>query len=170
MKTTVRPIFIALLAITAIAQFQCCKPDPKPQRYLGDYPLGEIKDYLYFQSGSMWVYECDSTLELDTQVMQRCDTFVESHSYINLTRLSSTVLSINEGSTYNHFHKGTIAYNDNYSYYWSLFRNRRHPTDGSVGSDAVFYKPFDSTISAFGHSTTRYQGQFVSLQVIGKWY
>ena len=48
----------------------CAPEEPEPQEYLGTYPLGDIKDYLYFKPGSMWVYECDSTGELDTQIEQ----------------------------------------------------------------------------------------------------
>jgi len=38
-----------------------CEPDePEPQRYLGKFYIGEIKNYTFFKPGSMWVYECDS--------------------------------------------------------------------------------------------------------------
>ena len=44
------PVVTIIFCCTLI-QLQCCKPDPEPQKYLGNYPLGEIKDYLYFQPG-----------------------------------------------------------------------------------------------------------------------
>jgi hypothetical protein len=59
------------------------------ETYLGNYPLGDERNYLYFKPGSMWVYECDSTRELDTQYMKSCYTQWYHLDYIDYELLFS---------------------------------------------------------------------------------
>ena len=37
---------LLIIAGTLLCVFHGCKPEPEPQKYLGNYPLGEVKDYL----------------------------------------------------------------------------------------------------------------------------
>jgi hypothetical protein len=146
-----------------------CKPEPTKQKYLGTYPLGDIKDYLYFKPGSMWVYECDSTGELDTQVMVNSSTYWEEHSYIRIERISFEIKSLNEGSTYKFYEPGFVAYNPNYEYFWGIIRSRTHPK--AVNSvDEVFFKPFDTTITGGFSSPTKYKGLIPKMTVLGNVY
>ncbi len=81
-----------------------CKPDePEPKKYLGKFYIGEMRNYTFFKPGSMWVYECDSTGELDTQVMLKCYTWWISTDYIDYEVMSFQRKSRNEGSVYSDF-------------------------------------------------------------------
>lgn len=157
-------------ALLALAGASSCKPEPAKQKYLGTYPLGDILDYLYFKPGSMWVYECDSTGELDTQVMVSIDTGWEVHSYIQFQTLTSTIKSLNEGSIYRHYVDGFRAYNPNYEYFFPFMRDRTNPKHGGGGYDCVFFKPFDSTKQGGGSSPTNYKGLIPKMTVLGKDY
>ena len=99
--------FIVALTFFALLGLGACKPEPEKQKYLGNYPLGEVKDYLYFKPGSYWVYECDSTLELDSQVMISIDTPWFHKSYIDYQLLffnkkSITFIITDEGSGFDY--------------------------------------------------------------------
>ena len=107
------------LMLLGIAGASSCKPEPPVQKYLGTYPLGDIKDYLFFKPGSMWVYECDSTGELDTQVMVSLDTPWTIKPFIKYQLLTYSKKSLNEGSIYNSpFPGGDMYYNENYKYFY----------------------------------------------------
>jgi hypothetical protein len=168
----VKPQHLFFILIPLLAGLQACKPDkPEPQKYLGTYPLGDIKDYLYFKPGSMWVYECDSTGELDTQVMVQCDTPWIIKSFVKYQQLTFTVKSLNEGSIYNNYNPGLdIFYRENWSYFWSITRFRTNPKNGG-GTDCVFFKPYDTnSLGGFGSSSTYYKGLISKMTVLGKDY
>jgi hypothetical protein len=66
------------LLCTALLLLNACKPEnkPHPNIYKGPYYLGEVKDYLYFKTGSYWVYKNNVTNQIDTWTMTFIDTFI----------------------------------------------------------------------------------------------
>jgi hypothetical protein len=150
--------------------FHSCKREPEPQKYLGNYPLGEVKDYLYFKPGSYWVYECDSTGELDSQVIRSIDTPWFHLGYIDYQLLMYNRESIPFRTKFNTYYPTVIS-----PYCEKCQRGFRNVLNivspfGSA-TDCVFYYPFDSTIAGGGGSSpTYYKGYLDSLQVLGKWY
>jgi len=62
-------LLIAMILLFSFFVTSCEPEEPEPQKYLGKFYIGEMRNYTFFKPGSMWVYECDSTGELDTQVM-----------------------------------------------------------------------------------------------------
>ncbi len=155
-----------------LLQASSCRPEPEPQKYLGTYPLGDIKDYLYFKPGSMWVYECDSTGELDTQIMVSCDTPWLKESYIQYQELDRVVQSKNEGSNYNDTRiKAGIPYSDVFNYYFYLTRWRWNPKTNGTGTDCIFFYPFDTNSNGgYGSSPTYYKGLLTNYTVLGNTY
>lgn len=73
---TLTKIGLCLLSI-ALLLLNACKPEnkPHPNIYKGPYYLGEVKDYLYFKTGSYWVYKNNVTNQIDTWTMTFIDTF-----------------------------------------------------------------------------------------------
>jgi hypothetical protein len=138
-----------------------CKPDePEPKKYLGKFYIGEMKNYTFFKPGSMWVYECDSTGELDTQVMLKCYTWWISTDYIDYEVMSFQRKSLNEGSLYSDF---AATYNIPYSANFKkegdwLNVEKSHNSKNRSGLDQVFFTPYDTTqeFSADGVSHTKY--------------
>jgi hypothetical protein len=65
------------LLCTTLLLLNACKPEnkPHPNIYKGPYYLGEVKDYLYFKTGSYWVYKNNVTNQIDTWTMTFIDTF-----------------------------------------------------------------------------------------------
>jgi hypothetical protein len=165
-------ILLTAISLPLLLLLGACKPDkPDQQKYLGTYPLGDIKDYLYFKPGSMWVYECDSTGELDTQVMVSCDTPWFHKSYIDYQLLMFQKMSLNEGSVYQTFWPSTdVMYNKNFDYFLSIIINRSNSKNGGSGTDAIFFKPFDSSRYAAASSPTYYKGLLTNYTVLGKTY
>jgi hypothetical protein len=164
---------ITAICLPLLLLIGACKPDkPDQQKYLGTYPLGDIKDYLYFKPGSMWVYECDSTGELDTQVMVSCDTPWVIKSFIKYQLLTCKIQSINEGSTYSSpLPFGDLYYKKEYSYFWSITRYRSNPKDLGSGRDCIFFKPYDTNSSGgLGDSPCKYKGLLTNYTVLGKNY
>jgi hypothetical protein len=159
-----------IIAGTLLCVFHGCKPEPEPQKYLGNYPLGEVKDYLYFKPGSYWVYECDSTGELDSQVIRSIDTPWFHLGYIDYQLLMYNRESIPFRTKFNTYYPTVIS-----PYCEKCQRGFRNVLNivspfGSA-TDCVFYYPFDSTVAGGGGSSpTYYKGYLDSLQVLGKWY
>ena len=151
--------------ITALISFfnTSCKPDePEPKKYLGKFYIGEMRNYTYFKPGSMWVYECDSTGELDTQVMLKCYTWWISTDYIDCEVLSFQRKSLNEGSLYSDFAAtNTINYNENFKKQGDWLNvEKSHSDINRCGKDNVFFTPFDTTkeyFTADGSSQTTYK-------------
>ncbi len=167
-------ILLTAICLPFLLLLGACKPDkPDQQKYLGTYPLGDIKDYLYFKPGSMWVYECDSTGELDTQVMVSCDTPWHIETYIKVQSLNREIKSLGEGSSYSDhpYNAGSIPYVSNYSYSWYTTRWRNNPKTGGGGTDCIFFKPYDTNSNGgFGSSPTYYKGLLTNYTVLGKTY
>jgi hypothetical protein len=161
---------LLIIAGTLLCLFHSCKPEPEPQKYLGNYPLGEVKDYLYFKPGSYWVYECDSTGELDSQVIRSIDTPWFHLGYIDYQLLMYNRESIPFRTKFNTYYPTVIS-----PYCEKCQRGFRNVLNivspfGSA-TDCVFYYPFDSTVAGGGGSSpTYYKGYLDSLQVLGKWY
>jgi hypothetical protein len=138
-----------------------CEPDePEPKKYLGKFYIGEIRNYTFFKPGSMWIYECDSTGELDTQVMLKCYTWWISTDYIDYEVMSFQRKSLNEGSLYSDF---AATYNIPYSANFKkegdwLNVEKSHNSKNRNGTDQVFFTPYDTTqeFSADGVSHTKY--------------
>lgn len=171
MKYLLHRLLITLILALSLAS--SCKPESEPQKYLGTYPLGDIKDYLYFKPGSMWVYECDSTGELDTQVMVSIDTPWYTESYIRVQSLKRVIKSLNEGSIYSDHPNdaGGIYYDPNYKYSWYSTRWRSNPKNNGSGTDCIFFKPYDTnSLGGFGSSPTHYKGLLTNYTVLGKTY
>jgi hypothetical protein len=138
-----------------------CEPDePEPKKYLGKFYIGEIRNYTFFKPGSMWVYECDSTGELDTQVMLKCYTWWISTDYIDYEVMSFQRKSRNEGSLYSDFAATyDIPYSSNFKKEgdWSNVE-KSHNNKNRNGKDQVFFTPYDTTkvFTADGVSHTKY--------------
>ena len=132
-----------------------CEPDePEPKKYLGKFYIGEIKNYTFFKPGSMWVYECDSTGELDTQVMLKCYTWWISTDYIDYEVMSFQRKSLNEGSLYSDF---AATYNIPYSANFKkegdhLSIEKTHDDIKRCDRNSVFFTPFDTNAEASGGS------------------
>ena len=164
MKNTISIIgFYLLLSISS-----CAPEKPEEQVYMGTYPLGDIKDYLYFKPGSMWVYECDSTGELDTQIMVSCDTPWIIESYIKYQMLNRVIKSINEGSVYTDSRPTNVyGYISNYQYFWSITRWRDDKKGVNTGADCIFFKPYDTNSpSGFGSSESHFKGTLYNYKVL----
>ena len=165
--------FIVALTILALLGLGACKPEPEKQKYLGNYPLGEVKDYLYFKSGSYWVYECDSTLELDSQVMISIDTPWFHKSYIDYQLLIYEKFSFSFKTSFKTYYPTFDAkYCESCERGFGNVLNISGPNIS--GTDCVFYRiswGFDSTRNGGGGSSpTYYKGYLDSLQVLGSWY
>ncbi len=132
-----------------------CEPDePEPKKYLGKFYIGEIKNYTFFKPGSMWVYECDSTGELDTQVMLKCYTWWISTDYIDYEVMSFQRKSLNEGSLYSDFAATyDIPYSSNFKKEGDhLSIEKTHDDIKRCGRNSVFFTPFDTNAEASGGS------------------
>ena len=132
-----------------------CEPDePEPQKYLGKFYIGEMRNYTFFKPGSMWVYECDSTGELDTQVMLKCYTWWISTDYIDYEVMSFQRKSRNEGSLYSDFSSGySIPYEANFKKEGDhLSIEKTHNDVRRCGRNSVFFTPYDTNLEAIGGS------------------
>jgi hypothetical protein len=121
----------------------------------------------------MWVYECDSTGELDTQVMVSCDTPWFTETYIKVQSINREIKSLSEGSSYSDhpYNAGSIPYVSNYSYSWYTTRWRNNPKTGGGGTDCIFFKPYDTNSNGgYGSSPTYYKGLLTNYTVLGKTY
>ena len=108
----------------------------------------------------MWVYECDSTGELDTQVMLKCYTWWISTDYIDYEVMSFQRKSRNEGSLYSDFAATyNIPYSANFKKEGDWLNVEKSPNKlKSSGIDQVFFTPYDNTkeYNANGVSHTKY--------------
>jgi hypothetical protein len=138
-----------------------CEPDEaEPKKYLGKFYIGEMRNYTFFKPGSMWVYECDSTGELDTQVMLKCYTWWISTDYIDYEVMSFQRKSRNEGSLYSDFAATyNIPYSANFKKEGDWLNVEKSPNKlKRSGKDQVFFTPYDNTkeFNADGVSHTKY--------------
>ena len=158
---------------TALLLLNACKPDkPEEKVYLGYFPATVPSQYLYFKPGSYWVYECDSTGELDSQIMVKCDTPWQHQSYIDYQYVIYNKKSITYKTSFNTIYFGTaIPYNKSQvgKYYFANSLGISGPN--SSATDCVFFYPFDTnSLGGFGSSPTYYKGHYDSMQVLGRWY
>lgn len=158
---------------TALLLLNACKPDkPEEKVYLGYFPATVPLQYLYFKPGSYWVYECDSTGELDSQIMVKCDTPWQHQSYIDYQYVIYNKKSITYKTSFNTIYFGTaIPYNKSQvgKYYFANSLGISGPN--SSATDCVFFYPFDTnSLGGFGSSPTYYKGHYDSMQVLGRWY
>ena len=66
---------IIYFSIVILLLFATCKPKTSPpDQYSGPYYLNEVRDYIYFKSGTWWVYENSLTLTRDCVYVNRTDT------------------------------------------------------------------------------------------------
>jgi hypothetical protein len=161
------------LLCTALLLLNACKPEkPEEKVYLGYFPATVPLQYLYFKPGSYWVYECDSTGELDSQIMVKCDTPWQHQSYIDYQYVIYNKKSITFKTSFNTIYFGTaIPYNKSQvgKYYFANSLEISGPN--SSATDCVFFYPFDTnSIGGFGSSPTYYKGHYDSMQVLGRWY
>jgi len=165
---------LTLIASLGVFSLENCKKKcpPEEQQYMGTHPLGDIVDYFYFKPGSMWIYECDSTLELDTFVMTSVDTAWSIESYIKYQRISYSRKSLTTGIVINTFQPGgSIPYNSNYSYSYTLITKFNDFVNQRFSQDCVFFKPYDTSIEVTGGTApTKYKGLLKDFQVLGKTY
>lgn len=168
--------FLGLLSLILIIQSCCEDKNPyvsdcqkEPFKYLGNFPLTEEKDYLYFEPGSMWIYECDSTLELDTQIMTTCRIEKFAKPYISYELLSFERTSTSHDVTYKTFFATTnIPYDEDFPNERQY--NLRINSSQSTGRDAIFFYPFNENNISNGSSPTFYRGFLDSIEILGKWY
>ena len=145
MKNT---FFLALLLAIGAFCFNGCGPDEKPVEDLGFFPLGEVKDYHYFQPGSWWVYKNMITGELDTVVMHRSkiDTIhvgnnIRRFSYEDITY---TTTSINLRENYNHSRRYPMSAEPiDWKYFYYISRSRISEQRGFEGEQNVFLYPLN---------------------------
>jgi hypothetical protein len=129
--------------------FGGCKPDgPTPVEDLGFFPLGEIKEYHYFQPGSWWVYKNMISGELDTVVMARSniDTIpvgnnIRKFSYEDITY---TTTSITLKENYRHYRRYPMSAEPiDWKYFYYILRSRISDKNGFEGIQDVFISPDD---------------------------
>jgi len=153
-------LLIAMILLFSFFVTSCEPDEPEPQKYLGKFYIGEMRNYTFFKPGSMWVYECDSTGELDTQVMLKCYTWWISTDYIDYEVMSFQRKSRNEGSLYSDFAATyNIPYSANFKKEGDWLNVEKSPNKlKSSGIDQVFFTPYDNTkeFSADGVSHTKY--------------
>lgn len=128
--------------------FYGCGPEDKPVEDLGFFPLGEIKDYHYFQPGSWWVYKNMITGDLDTVVMARrkIDTIpvgnnIRKFSYEDITY---TTTSITLKENYRHYRRYPMSAEPiDWKYFYYISRSRISDKNGFEGIQDVFISPDD---------------------------
>lgn len=168
-----KPRYLFLIMTSLLAGLHACKPDkPEEKKYMGYFPATEVLKYLYFKPGSYWIYECDSTGELDSQIMVSIDTPWSHQEYIDYQFVNYIKKSITHQVDFKTIYFGSeIPYNRNKvgQYY---FANSLSISGSNLSAtDCVFFYPFDSnSLGGFGSSPTYYKGYYDSMQVLGKWY
>ncbi len=164
--------------LAQVLGFWSCKREnnnnnQEEKTYMGNYPLGDERNYLYFKPGSMWVYECDSTRELDTQYMSSCYTEWYHLEYIDYEELYFQRRSINEGSIYYSFIPSSyIPYSKNFKWFYAMSICQFNSINGARGTDVVYFNPYDTTTIAYGGGTAggKYLGCKTNFKVLDKVY
>jgi hypothetical protein len=142
------------------------------ETYMGNYPLGDERNYLYFKPGSMWVYECDSTRELDTQYMSSCYTQWYHLEYIDYELLFTHINSINEGSELSSYRPSThIFYQKSYKRIFTHTIRKVNHKNNSYGTDIQFFTPYDTSFICYGGTSyNRYIQTLSNFKVLDKVY
>lgn len=124
--------------------FGCKDHTIKCKDYLGKYKLDSILNYTYFKAGSSWIYENDSTGELDSQILSKIDTFWEVHDYLQYQRIEFTISSISFNNSFYYHQQRPFGKECDYNYSWWLIKLKLG-SDSSIlqeGDDIVIYAPF----------------------------
>ncbi len=172
MKKTIK-IGSLIFLLAQVLGFWSCKREnnnnnQEEKTYMGNYPLGDERNYLYFKPGSMWVYECDSTRELDTQYMSSCYTEWYHLEYIDYEVLYFQRRSINEGSIYYSFIPNSyIHYKKNFKWFYEMTITQFNPINGAEGNDIVYFNKMDTNFTV---SRTKYLGCKTNFKVLDKVY
>jgi hypothetical protein len=154
--------FYILCILTIFVLDSCCKKqkckcekewgeeveDCTPKHY-GPYYLGEVKDYLYFKSGSWWVYENNLSGETDSIYTILCDTAINSLVGKNKPWLSLTYTSIgfrlrSDKYDVDYFYDEPLLNLDVTDFGFGHAFNRRALFPTTAGSSAPFCFPFQS--------------------------
>jgi hypothetical protein len=156
-KTPIRTVkvFLILLVIGWVGiNLNACVEDPPPPEDLGFFPLEEIRDYLYFQQGTYWVYKGMTDERLDTVVLiaSQIDTFARGNELRKFTyeELFFATISrlLKEKYTY-YFPVGGLRGNGtNWNYFYLVDRKRAIYNENPEGyffdgADNVFSKPVE---------------------------
>ncbi len=67
-QLNIKVLILVCLSFT-VFQMSCGPREVPPQQDLGFFPLGEVKDYLYYQPGSYWIYENQTSKIRDTVIV-----------------------------------------------------------------------------------------------------
>ncbi len=176
MKCSIKIWGLIFLLTQLLGVWGCKRESPNnnndEETYMGNYPLGDERNYLYFKPGSMWVYECDSTRELDTQYMKTCYTQWYHLDYIDYEELYFQRRSINEGSIYYSFIPTSyVHWRKNFKWSYSMSIRQFNSNNGAEGTDVVYFNPYDTTTIAYGGTAgTRYLGCKTNFKVLDKTY
>jgi hypothetical protein len=175
MKCSIKIWGLIFLLVQLLGVWGCKRESPnnkEEETYLGNYPLGDERNYLYFKPGSMWVYECDSTRELDTQYMKTCYTQWYHFDYLDYEELFFLRSSINEGSNYTSFIPTSyVHWRKNFKWSYSMSIRQFNSNNGAEGTDVVYFNPYDTTTIAYGGTAgTRYLGCKTNFKVLDKIY
>lgn len=168
-KYTLTCVLVILLIGLAL---QSCKPEEDPpQQDLGFFPLGEVKDYLYFKPNSWWIYRNSLNGNLDTQVMDwiLLDTFSQSSSLrkYTLEDLQFSKYSVTTKWIYDNYKSGTVpdAINWNWSYH---LRTNKHG-NGFGGEIETFFYPFKRNDGKTNYSIS-FQDTLKTFTLLGNTY
>ena len=157
----------------------CKEKAQKPQENLGFASLGEAKDYLYFKTGSWWVYKNSYTNELDTMILTYCqlDTFHAENSLrkVDYELISFTIQSLRDNAIY-----VTNSYDwdidlPSFRQAWTIecrrnggFYNNYYGVGSLISNQ--FYFPFDKSGRLAGVAKTLFESHVDSLVIEGKVY
>jgi len=152
--------------------FYGCGPEDKPIEDLGFFPLGEIKEYHYFQPGSWWVYKNMISGELDTVVMARSniDTIpvgnnIRKFSYEDITY---TTTSITLKENYRHYRRYPMSAEPiDWKYFYYISRSRISDKNGFEGIQDVFTYPLDIPINNVGQNAIHFDEKIEDFSLSG---
>jgi hypothetical protein len=176
MKCSIKILGFIFLLTQLLGVWGCKRESPnnnkEEETYMGNYPLGDERNYLYFKPGSMWVYECDSTRELDTQYMKTCYTQWYHLDYIDYELLFSQIISINEGSQLSTYRPSThVFYKENYKRIFTHTVSKANYKKNYYGVDIQFFTPYDTGLICYGGTSyNRYLMTLTNFKVLDKTY
>jgi hypothetical protein len=180
MRKLIRNLLVTFILLALCTASNCKKPNPKTPIYL-IYRLEDAKEYLYFKPGSYWIYENDSTKEIDSVFVTSCDTFtVTKHGTTEDTRhitLHQELIDMHLKSNRVDYWGRTHEYN--------LYTRSSSPDDlpnpvrayiftkqdyyttgpGGNGIDDVFLHPYDKTWITGINSTINYENLSLNFNV-----
>lgn len=170
---------LGLLFFVILGIESCCK-DKNPRlegcqdsvpKDLGFFNLDHLKPYFCFNRGSWWLYECDSTGEIDSVVMINfsLDTIhAESESrYYDYESFTYTLQGSFDQSTTRYYNYGSNPDMENWSFFLKWERSRIAKSDYD-GVSTMYSNIFDVGKS-FGNGCV-YIGHLDELVVLGKTY